>query len=329
MVDKETSRPILIISTKYDPHVDFLIPKLTERRIPFLRFNTEDFPLRSKLTVLFDENGGHRESLSLPNSQDTVGEDIISVWYQRPAPSEHPEEFPLAVRMFAEEETRDMVRGLWELLDCLWVNHPDRIRRANMKIHQLKVAGQLGLEIPRTIVTNNPEEATKFIGTFHGPIVVKPLSRGYIDDSDQPGAIYTNLVEPENLKQIHQIQYAPSLFQEYVPKDVELRITVVGNEIFAAEIHSQQNKETRHDWRRDALTLEHREHPLPDDIKLKCIQLTKAFDLEFGAIDMILTPDGRYIFLEINPNGQWAWIEELTGLPISEALIRLLCQGKH
>ena len=110
---------------------------------------------------------------------------------------------------------------------------------------------------------------------------------------------------------------------------VELRITVVGKNVFAAEIHSQQKEATRHDWRRDALALEHRNHPLPDDIKLKCIQLAKTFGLEFGAIDMILTPDGRYVFLEINPNGQWAWIEETTGLPISEALIELLCQGKQ
>lgn len=128
---------------------------------------------------------------------------------------------------------------------------------------------------------------------------------------------------------VSKIKYAPSLFQEYVPKDVELRITIVGNEVFAAEIHSQQKEAARHDWRRDALALEHREHQLPDNVRLKCVNLAKAFNLEFGAIDMILTPDGRYVFLEINPNGQWAWIEEFTGLPISEALIELLCRGKQ
>lgn len=128
MTSKEASGAVLIVSTKYDPHVDFLIPRLTERHIPFLRFNTEDFPLRSRLTVSFDENGRHRESLSLPNSPDTAGEDIISVWYRRPAAPEFPEEFALAVRIFAEEETRDAIRGFWELLDCLWVNHPDRIK---------------------------------------------------------------------------------------------------------------------------------------------------------------------------------------------------------
>lgn len=330
MTSKEAPGTILIVSTKYDPHVDFLIPRLTERHIPFVRFNTEDFPLRSKLTVNFDESGRHREILSLPNSPVTAGEDIISVWYRRPAPFEFPEEFALAVRMFAEEETRDMIRGLWELLDCLWVNHPEHIRRANSKLHQLNIAHQIGLEIPNTIVTNDPDQARKFIGFCRSGVIVKPLSRGLVDEHGQPMAFYTSVVEPEQVRQIQLIQYTPTFFQEYIPKDVELRITVVGNQVFTAEIHSQQRDDTRHDWRRNALTLEHKEHQLPEDIRLKCIQLTKAFNLEFGAIDMILTPDGRYVFLEINPNGQWAWIEELTGLPISEALIGLLIsQGKH
>lgn len=327
MTNKEAPGTILIVSTKYDPHVDFLIPRLTERRIPFIRFNTEDFPLRSGLTVTFDESGHHREVLSLPNSPDTVGEDVTSVWYRRPAPSEFPEEFALAVRMFAEEETRDTMRGLWELLDCLWVNHPENIRRANSKLHQLNIAYQIGLEIPRTIVTNVPEEARKFINSSHGDVIVKPLSRGLIDEYDQPMAFYTSVVDPEQANQIQRVQYTPSLFQEYVPKDVELRITVVGDQVFAAKIHSQQRDDTRHDWRRNALALEHKEHQLPVEIQEKCLSLTKKLELQFGAIDMILTPDGRYVFLEINPNGQWAWIEELTGLPISEALIGLLASG--
>lgn len=329
MTSKETSGTILIVSTKYDPHVDFLIPKLTERRIPFIRFNTEDFPSQSRLTVTFDGSGHHQERLSLPNSPDTTGEDIISVWYRRPAPFEFPEEFTLAVRIFAEEETRDVVRGLWELLNCLWVNHPEHIRRTNNKLHQLDVASQLGFEIPRTIVTNDPEEARKFINSCYGDIITKPVSRGLVDEGGRSMAFYTSVVNSERANQIQLVQYTPSFFQEYIPKDVELRITVVGNDVFAAEIHSQQRDDTRHDWRRNALALEHKEHQLPDDTRLKCIRLTKEFNLKFGAIDMILTPDGRYVFLEINPNGQWAWIEELTGLPISEALIGLLNQEKH
>lgn len=324
MTIKEASQIILIVSTKYDPHVDFIIPKLTERHIPFLRFNTEDFPLLAKLTVSFNESGRLRESLTVPNNPEVNGGNITSVWYRRPAPFEFPPEFTLAVRMFAEEEARDTVRGLWELLDCLWVNHPEHIRRANSKLRQLNIAHHIGLEIPKTIVTNDPDEARKFIGSCPGDVIVKPLSRGLVDDHDQPMAFYTSVVDPEQAERIHCVQYTPSFFQEYVPKDVELRITVIGNQVFTAEIHSQQRDDTRYDWRLNALALEHKEHQLPVEIQAKCLALTRELGLQFGAIDMILAPDGRYVFLEINPNGQWAWIEELTGLPISEALIGLL-----
>lgn len=319
---------VMIVSTKFDPHVDFIIPKLTERHIPFIRFNTEDFPLKSRLTILFDNQGQHQENLLVPNNLEIKGENITSVWYRRPAPFEFPPEFSVAVRIFAEEESRETIRGLWEILNCLWVNHPECNRRANVKLNQLKIASQLGLEIPKTIVTNDPNEAKRFINSGSGQIIVKPLSRGLIDDRTRSTIIYANIVESKQINQIDRVQHTPTLFQEYIPKDVELRITVVGDQVFAAEIHSQQREETRHDWRHNALALEHKEHYLPDKIKLKCLKLTQAFGLKFGAIDMILTPDGRYVFLEINPNGQWAWIEELTGLPISEALIGLL-SGQH
>lgn len=92
------------------------------------------------------------------------------------------------------------------------MNRPENIRRANSKLHQLNIAHQIGLEIPKAIVTNDPKEANKFISIIHGPIVVKPFSRGYTDNNDRPGAIYTNLVESENLKQIHRVQYTPSFF---------------------------------------------------------------------------------------------------------------------
>ena len=63
---------------------------------------------------------------------------------------------------------------------------------------------------------------------------------------------------------------------------------------------------------------------MPDEIKKACVDLTKYYGLEFGAIDLVLTPEGNYVFLEINPNGQWAWIEVLTRLPISDAIANLL-----
>src|SRR5207249_969990 len=116
--------------------------------------------------------------------------------------------------------------------------------------------------------------------------------------------------------------------QSYVPKHVELRITVVGQLVFAAEIHSQESNHTRYDWRQyDFYETPYFVHKLPSAVASRCVQLVERLGLCYGAIDMILTPDERYVFLEINPNGQYLWVEEATGLPISEAICNLLMDG--
>lgn len=319
----EASPLILIISTKFDPHVDIIIRQLNEQKIPFARFNTEDFPLASSLSILF-EGIAHSEELTFPGNPQIKGSDITAVWYRRPAQFEFPSEFSPAAHIFAEKETRATISGLWQLLDCLWVNHPEKNRIAELKLNQLKIANQLGIEIPKTLITNNPEDARKFFKSCSENIVIKSLSGGLVTDQLDSTAIYTNIVREADMKDVKSVRYTPALFQEYVPKEIELRITVVGKKVFAAEIHSQTQEKTLHDWRRDTLNLSHKEHKLPKEIEQKCLGLVKSFGLHFGAIDMILTPDGRYVFLEINPNGQWAWIEDLTGMPISEALIDLL-----
>lgn len=124
------------------------------------------------------------------------------------------------------------------------------------------------------------------------------------------------------------LRFCPVIFQAYVPKLFELRITVVGKQVFAAEIHSQQANHTRHDWRRyDNYKTPHLPHQLPCSMEQRCVHLVEQLGLSYGAIDMVVTPDGRYVFLEINPNGQYLWIEETTGLPISDAICDLLMSG--
>jgi len=118
---------------------------------------------------------------------------------------------------------------------------------------------------------------------------------------------------------------APILAQEYIEKKLELRITIVGQKMFTCAIHSQDSEQTRIDWRRyDFRNVKHLPYQLPEKIKQKLHKLMKIWNLSFGAIDMILTPEGKYVFLEINPNGQWLWIEQLTEMPISRVIAELL-----
>lgn len=323
-LESSTDRPkTLIVTNKLDPHADIIIRSLRQKGLAFVRFNTEDFPLKSKMTLSL-ENSDIETTLKFPNCAEVRKDDICAVWYRRPAPFEFPEEFDEDDRYIAERETNAAIRGLWQLLDCTWINHPELNRIAEIKLHQLKKAMQLKFEIPKTLVTNDSEEAYGFIKSAPDDVVVKTLAGGALPQPDDPRAIFTNIIKADDLNYLDQVGYTPTLFQYYCPKYLEIRTTVVGKQAFSAEIYSQESPAAIHDWRRDVLNLQHRIHQLPENVAEKCIRLVKGFGLNFGAIDLILTPDDRYIFLELNPNGQWAWIEELTGLPISEALIDLM-----
>jgi len=277
-------------------------------------------------------NGDEREQiLRFPRGRQIRGNQVTGVWYRRPADFQFPPEFSPAIHVFAEQESRATIMGLWQLLDCVWVNHPEQNRVAELKIRQLRVASEVGLEIPKTLITNNPEDADRFFRKTAKSkgVIIKRLGGGIVLDESQGSAIYTSLVSENDIVDIERVKYTPALFQEYVPKDIELRITVVGDKVFSVEIHSQESDKAKVDWRRDTLNLVHRVHVLPGEIEQKIINLVRRLGLNFGAIDMILTPDQRYIFLEINPNGQWGWVEDLTGLPISNEIVDLLKGNRY
>lgn len=168
---QEENPRILIVSRKLDPHVDIIAGKLNERKIPFVRFNTEDFPLQVSVSLFFNED--ERELiLRFPQGRQICGDQVTGIWYRRPADFQFPPEFSPAIHVFAEQETKATIMGLWEILDCVWVNHPEHNRVAELKIKQLRVASEVGLEIPRTLITNNPEDTEMF---FKKPLGQKEL----------------------------------------------------------------------------------------------------------------------------------------------------------
>lgn len=319
---------ILIVTNREDYTADFAILEMQRRGISYIRFNTEDFPQRTSVTARFGNSGleGHFDT----PKRKVHFDEIDSVWFRRPVlpvPSSEIED-PTA-RQFCVIESLSCLEALWRSLDCFWVSRPDSIRAAESKLLQLTVASELGFSIPRTLVTCDASQARGFFESID-KVVYKPLRQGRLRYEDMTTLIFTNVVTDRHASQFDRVKYAPCLFQEYVPKGVEIRITAFGPQVFAAEIHSQTDERAIDDWRRSgALTLPYRPQVLPAEVEAKCVQLLERLDLAFGAIDMILTPGGEYVFLEINPNGQWAWIEQLTGVPMSQSLVDLLVEGRR
>ena len=318
---------ILVVTNRRDHTADFGVVEMQRRGVPYFRFNTEDFPHATRTSLRFDSEG---ISGDLATTKGTLRlEDIHSVWFRRPLmPTPAREIVEPRARRFSCVESHEYIEGLWKTMDCFWVSRPDRIRTAESKLLQLKVAQQLGFSIPKTLVTSDPDEAREFLAGTN-KAVYKPLRQSRLEYEQGTMLVFTNVVRDFHASELERVKYAPCLFQEYVPKRLELRLTVFGTEVFATEIHSQATEHAKDDWRRSpARALPHRTHALPHDVKARCIRLLKRLGLAFGAIDMVLTPQGEYVFLEINPNGQWAWIEQRTGQPMSRSLVDLLVDGR-
>ena len=320
---------ILILTEPSDTHSDFVIEMLKKRGAEFIRFNPADFPSRASLSIGYSANGQMRSTLRLKDTTIDLNE-IRSVWTRRPGlpvPGDRIQDN--TVREFVASESQSFLRDAWNALDCFWLPaHPAVILRAQFKVSQLRIASELKFELPPTVVTNSPEEFLDFYQQNNGQIISKLAGSAFQRAAGNTFVRYTEVVAHRDVGYASAIQHCPVILQAYIPKRLELRITVVGRHVFAAEIHSQHTHHTRYDWRRyDFEQTPHFPHELPPEIATQCVSLVERLGLHYGAIDMIVTPDGRYVFVEINPNGQYLWIEQKTGLPISSAICDLLISG--
>lgn len=251
-------------------------------------------------------------------------ERVTSIWYRRPREFEFDSDMSDSARRFARSESLSGLGGLLRATEAVWVNHPEKLVSAEYKPYQLAAAVRCGFEVPLTLLTNDPDAVRDFHDRCDGEIIYKTLSSGFVATEEGTRAIYTSRVKREDLADAEQIRRAACLFRELVPRRFDVRIVVVDQSVFAIAIGSPENTV---DWRADYTSLSYQQHALPEPVHDALLRLTTELGLKFAAIDMILTPDGRYVFLEVNPNGQCAWLERATGAPVSSALVDLLATG--
>lgn len=310
---------VLIISSERDEHAAAVATQLTQLGVQHHLLDLAGFPEQIGLVVRYGNDGAPAAMLRGVGGVDLDLAGVRAVWYRRPQPFGIPASLTRpSHRTFAYNESHEAIAGLWQLLDVFWMNHPTRDEVAARKVHQLAVARSSGLEIPPTLISNDPAEARRFLGE-RGPsgTIYKAFS------ATQQEWRETRLVRDEELAVLEQVRHAPVIFQEYVPARFDLRITVVGDRIFAAAIHSQDT-EYHVDFRIDMNRAKVERHDLPDEVEKGLAEFMRRLGLVYGAIDMRLTPDGRYVFLEVNPAGQWLFIEGRTGQPISATVARTL-----
>lgn len=318
---------ILIITHSADnTSTQIVINHIREAGGEAIRFDVDRYPLETNLTTSFQNN---RWRILLDTGSDVHNlDDVTAVWYRRSfnlgkgLQTVIDQEY---LRATVEEIKRTLM-GMLEGLNCFHMARHSVYRRLDSKEEQLKVAVRNGLLIPDTCISNNPEQVNQFIQQQGGNVISKMQSSFAIYREAEEHVVFTNAVTADHLQELDKLRYCPMVFQQQVEKKLELRVTIVGREIFAFSIDSQRLANAQVDWRKEGVKMVNDWQPytLPEEIQTKLLAFMDEYGLNYGAIDLILTPDDKYYFLEVNAAGEFFWLDRLCNHAISRQIAAVL-----
>lgn len=319
----------LIVTSETDLHADVVIEKLNSSRVKPIRLNTETFIKQSQYCFSWDANGElQQQSLFFADSLRSA-KDVKVIWWRKPRHYNiAPEVTDLNAHKYCLDETKSLIQSLPGLFPhASWVNNLYALKLPARRINQIPIAKELGITIPPTIVTNQYEQLVDFV-SFYKDCIIKPMDfSGFLHENVQY-ACYTsqiNLKTIENFK--NSIHLAPVFVQKRIRKKAEYRVTLIGEKSFVCRIETNHlnDDQVDQDWRIiEPDKLVHKIDILPEEFIRKLHLILDNLKLNFGAFDIILGEDDCLYFIELNPNGQWYWIELLTGLPMVNAMVDLI-----
>ena len=312
---------VLIVTNDHDEHADAVVGELNRRDIPVFRFHPEDFPHACSASIEIRDG---RITGELRTADHSVAfDDVCAAWYRRSRNLYMGPVTRTSERLddYVKTQSTATVVAVCAGLQTLWVSHPFALRRAEVKALQLAEASRAGLKTPDTLISNDPARATTFLDTLaDAECAIKPLvAVGVTDEQGYRLPLTTTLPRGHSLE---SLALAPTMLQPYVDKAFELRCVVMGDKIFSAKLDSQADEKSRIDWRGGDPV--HEVFELPEGVQAAIQRLMESFGLNFASLDMIVTPAGEYVFLELNPNGQWLWLEFELGLPLVATMADLL-----
>lgn len=307
---------ILIVAPRDDAHALCVAQDLEKMGRPFQFVDSSELTQEGRLQFRAGQQSG--STWVCVDGHPVALETVDTVWHRRRYLPAVADRLPISDQAYFQREWTEMISGVFASLSDAWfVNNPDR-QQAAAKPLQLRIAEQIGLRIPDTLITNDPIAAAAFVDRHEQRVVHKTLA------PPRHRFLATKRWSESDRDALDNLALAPTIFQEMVTDCRELRITVIGHQIFAAEFRPAVGLI---DGRLDVET-PYRPHRLPDDISSRLLALMSRLGLVFSTIDMKLTDEGEYVFLELNPMGQYLYIEILAGLPLTAAMAGLLALGR-
>jgi len=301
--------------------VDLVSQALARRGVRPIRFNTDLFPSSIKLVGRVGD-----ERIFTETGEQVSAVEVCAVWARKLWPPRMAQDLDDRYRAMCVGESTAALEGFLDALhDARWVNDLQCQRAAENKQRQLRLAARAGLCVPRTLVTNDPVAARQFFAETDGETVAKLLRPISVSMDAVDAFVYTNRVREEDLAGAETLRHCPMVFQELIPKACELRVAWVAGQIFAGAVDASRTSRGQTDWRRVAAEeCRWQVAEVPAEVASGLHALMSELGLVFGAVDLICTPAGEYVFLEVNPSGEWGMLERDLGLPISEAIAAAL-----
>ena len=310
-------KKVLVLTYREDPHADSVCKFFDGIGAEYFRVSTER--LSTDYKINFNSN-----SLTYKISNNNAEINIDSswnIWNRRIMNPDTKKGMPKDLVEIAIDETEKTWDGLLMSHKGKVVNRPQNQYYANNKIDQIRFASQFGngIIVPDTIVTNDPHSVRNFYKKHDGNICFK-LQKGAVVKSPRGHLIvYTNKVTKEHMEQVGLVCNNPCLFQEYIDKEFEIRIIATENHSTGIAIYSQKSETSKIDFRRyDFENVPYKHIKLPDNVKKFCSAILQNYGLHFGVLDFICSKKGDYVFLELNPNGQWLWLEHKSGYNLTK-----------
>ena len=321
----------LIVAASHDRHADVVATALVADGCPVFRLDVDAYPGGVSLSLELGQGRPEGGVLASPAGELALGE-VRSVLMRRrvgelfgigPPPDD--------VAAFVERESAAALSGMFALLDgALWVDRPDRLYASDSKVAQLRAAAGLGLPVPRTLVTDDPDRARAFVRSCPAGAVAKAF-RGQVGATPETvRVIAASRVGEADWDLLDTVRHAPVQFQELVAKAADVRVTVVGDAVLPVAIRPRglvtDDTPIDHraaDWR----AMVYEPVTLPAPVEAACRALLARWGLALAGIDLIVRPDGEHVFLEMNTMADWLWVEGATDLPITRAVADLLRGG--
>lgn len=311
---------VIILTNSEDATADYLCTRLTAASFLYYRFNSDTILKNCQLgyassgTAFIVDNGTRYDAAAFSH-----------VWLRRPKSIQMNNVPDAAENKHIAQEWSEALEGFFAHIPIKnWINHYSCNVNASHKIEQLTRAQAMGISIPRTLLTQETAELEAFWQQCDGHIIVKPLASGYLerDCPAEDTLIYTNQVYEAHIRN-PSLRNCPTLFQEQIFKKMDVRICIIDDYVKSVGIKATENSgHQRLDIRRNNMNdVQYVTINLPEDIRAKLLRLVRSYGLRFAAIDMALDQNDDWIFFEINPNGQWAWLDLVAGCDIASGFL--------